>query len=282
MNSPEKKSRLALIAGGGRFPFLVADKAKGQGYDVIAVALRDCASPELAEHVDEFEWVGITQVGKMISTMKRFGADRAIMAGKVWKSQMYSPLKFVKHPPDLKGISIWYRKTSDKSDGGILTAFIEELESEGIRMLSCVEFLRDYMADLGYMTRRKPTKSQQRDIEYGCKIARELARLEVGQSIVVKDCAVAAVEAIEGTDAMIRRGGEIAQGNATLIKFSRPEQDFRFDVPAVGIDTLQVCSEAGIGAIALEAERTLMLDKPDMIEQADAAKIAIVGVKADV
>ncbi len=281
MNNTDDKPRLGLIAGGGRFPFLVADKAREQGYSVVAVAFRGCASPELADHVDEFVWVGLSQLGKIISSLKRYDAYEAIMAGKIWKSVIYSPLELMKHPPDLKTISFWYKKLSDKSDATILTGFMQELEAEGIRLLNSVGLLQEYMADRGCMTLRQPTKSQQQDMEFGWKIARELAGLEVGQAIVVKNCAVAAAEAIEGTDAMIRRGGEITRGGATLIKFSRPKQDFRFDVPAIGLDTLQVCKEAGIGAIAVEAERTLMLDKPELLKRADAAKIAVVGIAVD-
>jgi len=274
---PPADAPLGLIAGQGRFPVLVAREAAARGWRVAAAGFRKYTSPDVGQYAT-LHWVGLARMGALIRTLKRAGVRQAVMAGGVNKRQMYSPLKFVKEPPDRRAVHFWYRRLTDRRDASILSAFADELAAEGIELISSVAFLEAYMADAGAMTRRKPTERQRKDIALGAGIARAIAGLDVGQSLIVKDGNVVAVEAVEGTDDTIRRGGALARGGAVLVKFSRPNQDFRFDVPVVGVDTVSVCQASGVAVIAIEAGRVLMLDKADLLRDAKRAKIAVYGV----
>ena len=277
--SETSDSPLGLIAGAGTLPFLVADGARAHGRLVVAVALKDYASPDLSSHVDRIHWTGLGRMGRLIKHLQDEGVRQAVMIGGVRKAGMYSALKFLRHPPDLRAVKFWYQRLTDRGDASILGGFTEELAHEGIELVSCLDYLGEHLPDAGCMTKRRPTERETADVQFGARIASEIARLDVGQSIIVKQGAVAAVEAVEGTDETIRRGAQLARKGAVLIKFSRPDQDFRYDVPVIGLETMEVCHECGVRVIAVEAGRVLIADKPAAIQEADRKKITLMGIE---
>jgi len=268
---------IGLIAGSYRFPLLLAARAREQGYRVVAVAIRDLTSPEIEGAVDSVEWIRLGQLGKLISVFKSEGISRVYMAGAVRKGEIFGTSRVLKHLPDARAVRFWFQKLRDRRDGTILGALADELSAEGIHLQNSVELLEDSLAVRGCMTRRKLRAREMEDVQFGWKHVRELARLDIGQSILVKDCCVVAVEAVEGTDECIRRGGSLAGPGAVLVKSSRPDQDMRFDVPCVGEQTVQTCHEASVPVIAIEAGKTLLIDKERMLETADALGVSIVG-----
>jgi DUF1009 family protein len=266
---------LGLIAGNGRFPFLVAAAARRAGRRVVAVAIREEAFPDLAAEVDVIEWVGLGQLGKAIDALKSHGVSEAVMAGQVKHKQIFSGIV-----PDLKLMGVLARlaiKNTDSLIGGVADA----LARDGIRLLPSTELLADHMATEGAMSARKPGRDERADVDYGRAVARTLAGLDLGQTVVVKDRAAVAVEAMEGTDEVIRRAGRIAGPGAVVVKVAKPRQDMRFDVPVVGAGTLAAMREAGARVLALEAGRTLILDRPGFLAEADAAGIAVWGMAGE-
>ena len=270
--------RLGLIAGGGRFPLLVARNARAQGVEVAVAALRDNASPEIEAHVDTVKWVSVTQLGRIIRFLRAQRVTEVILAGSVRKTVIYSPAKLLLHPPDARALKMWYQHLKDHKDATIISMFIRELAQEGIEVVSSIKYLPDCLAPEGALSERAPDEREMADIEFGGRIAAALADLDVGQSIMVKDRVVVAVEAVEGTDETIRRGGALAGKGAVLVKFSRTNQDLRFDIPTVGADTVAVCRESGVSAIAVEAGGTLVVDMDEMAAAADEAGIAVCGI----
>jgi hypothetical protein len=265
-------ARLGLIAGNGRFPFLVARAARRAGRPVVCVAIEEEASPELASEVDEIHWVSLGQLGRCIAALKAGGAREAVMAGQVKHRQIFSGIV-----PDLALFGVLARlafKNTDSLIGGVAGA----LEREGIRLLPSTALLEDQLATAGAMTRRRPTSSEMKDIEYGKRVAQALAGLDLGQTVVVKDRAAVAVEAMEGTDEAIRRAGRIAGPGTVVVKVAKPKQDMRFDVPVIGEATLDVLREAGATALAIEAGRTLMLEREQVLRKADDIGVAVYGL----
>jgi DUF1009 family protein len=264
---------LGLIAGNGRFPFLVARAAKRAGRRVVAVAIREEAELSLEAEADETHWVSLGQLGRAIDALKGAGVHEAVMAGQVKHRQIFSDVV-----PDVKLLGVIARlafKNTDSLLGGVADA----LERDGIRLLPSVILLADQMAVLGSMTRRTPSKAEQKDIEYGREVARALAKMDLGQTVVIKDRAAVALEAMEGTDEVIERAGRIAGPGVVVVKVAKPKQDMRFDVPVVGAATIATLLRAGARVLALEAGRTLLLDKPDVLRSADEAGIAIWGME---
>jgi UDP-2,3-diacylglucosamine hydrolase len=254
---------LGLIAGNGRFPFLVAQAARRAGRPVVAVAVKEEASPELEKEVDAFHWVGLGQLGRCIEVLRGAGAHEAVMAGQVKHRQIFSDVV-----PDLKLMAVLARlavKSTDSLIGGVADA----LSREGIRLLSSTTFLADQLATAG---------EERRDIEYGRQVALELGRLDLGQTVVIKDRAAVALEAMEGTDEVIRRAGRIAGPGTSVVKMAKPRQDMRFDVPVVGPGTLTAMQEAQARSLAVESGRTLLIDKPEFLAAADRAGIAVWGM----
>jgi DUF1009 family protein len=264
---------LGLIAGNGRFPFLVAQAARKAGRRVVVAAIKEEADPEIEGAGDEVHWLGLGQLGKCIDTLKAAGVREAVMAGQVKHKQIFSDVV-----PDLKLMGVIARLAFKNTDS-LIGAVADALEREGIRLLASTSLLGDQMASLGAMTRREPTKDEQRDVDYGREIARTLAGMDLGQTVVVKARAAVALEAMEGTDEVIRRAGRLAGPGAVVVKIAKPKQDMRFDVPVVGRRTLAAMSEAGARVLALEAQRTLLLEKALVLREADAAEIAIWGMK---
>jgi len=272
---------LAIIAGWGRFPFLVAESARKLGHRTVVLGLEGEADPELARHADAFHWVGLIQLGKMARLLAREGATLAVMAGGVRKEKMFSRFRILRFRPDLTFLKLWFRALSDKKDATILLAFGRFLEEQGARLMPVAEICPELLGPEGPLAGRAATEDEERDLAFGFGVARELARLDVGQTVLVKERAVIAVEAIEGTDAAIRRAGELCRrGGFSLVKVARPAQDMRFDVPTIGPGTVDALARAGGVAIGYEAGRTLVLDVAETIARANARGIAVLGLDA--
>ena len=267
----EQKETIGIIAGGGRFPFLAAESAGKKGLRVIAVAHQGETDPALADSVDEIIWIKLGQLGKLISALKKNKVKKALMAGTITKQKMFSRLR-----PDLKGLAM-ISKLAIFHDDGILRAFADELGKQGIEIISSTVYLPELLAPCGCLTRRNPSRADREDIKFGWGVAKELGRLDVGQCVVVKRKTVLALEAIDGTDETIQRGGRIAKKDAIVIKVSKPGQDLRFDVPSVGPGTLQTMFQVNAAVLAIEAGKTLMFDYAEMIEYADKNGMTIVA-----
>jgi UDP-2,3-diacylglucosamine hydrolase len=268
---------LGLLAGNGRFPFLVAEEARRNGRRVVAVAFREDADPALEQVVDSIHWVFVGELNKWIKIFKKENVEEAVMAGLVRHSNMYADLK--KFHPDMRALKLFWRLRDRKADT-ILGGVAEELAKSGITLVPSIMHLTQCLAPEGVLTKRKPDSRERADIEFGYKLAKEMAGLDIGQTICVKNKAVIAVEAMEGTDRCLRRAGEMAGGNFVVVKVSKPKQDLRFDVPVIGLNTLESFREAGGGILAIEAAKTLMFDRDKMVKWADEEKISIVGVPA--
>ena len=270
--------RLGLIAGNGRFPILFAQSAKAKGVNLIAVAIEDEASPEIEKYVEKLYWVGVAKIGKLIKTLKDENIDKVVMAGGLTKSHIHSKFKHLKLRPDLRAINMWYKKLRSKHDHSILEAVAEELAEDGIQLISSIDYVGHLMAEKGCLTKREPSDREASDIEFGWKIAKEIAGMEIGQCIVVKDKIVLAVEAIEGTNETIKRGGKLGRSKVVVIKLSKKGQDLRFDVPTIGTETINYLKEAGVSTLAIESGKTLILDKKDTVKLADRNKISIIAL----
>lgn len=264
---------LGLIAGNGRFPFLAAAGARRAGRRVIALAIREETDPGLEAEVDAFHWVGLGQLGKAIDLLKKAGAHEALMAGQVKHKQIFSRVV-----PDLKLVSVLARLAFQNTDS-LIGGVADALSREGITLLSSVAFLGDQLATVGAMTRRRPGRDQRADIEYGETVARALSGMDLGQTAVVKGRAAVALEAMEGTDEVIRRAGRLAGAGTTVVKVSKPDQDMRFDVPVVGPGTLDAMTEAETSVLALDAGHTLVVEKGAFLERAEAAGMVVWGLE---
>jgi hypothetical protein len=254
-------------------PILVARGARQAGRRVVAVAIREEADEAVESEVDEIHWISLGQLGKCISVLRGSGVREAVMAGQVKHRQIFSDVV-----PDLKLLGVLARlavKSTDSLIGGIADA----LAREGIVLQSSIEFLKEHLATPGSMSRRRPSASEAADIRYGLIAARALAGLDLGQTAVVKDRAAVALEAMEGTDEVIARAGRIAGTGCVVVKVAKPKQDLRFDVPVVGRRTLAAMKDAGARTLAIESERTLIIDRPEFVGEADDAGIAVWGVE---
>ena len=268
MNATQKP-RIGLIAGSGQFPKLFIQGAREAGYEVVTVGFEGETEPELAALSDQFYWLKLGQLSKLVQTFKNAGVQRAAMTGAINKTRMYSKIR-----PDWRAFKL-LRKLHNKKDDSLLRALAEELESDGIRIEPSTLFLPTLLAAAGTYTRRRLSHSESRDIEFGWHLAREIGRLDIGQCLVVKDQAVLAVEGIDGTDATIRRGGGLCHGGAIVLKLSKPSQDLRFDVPAVGLQTIDAMRAVKARVLVIEAGKTLLFDRERMIQEADLAGITI-------
>lgn len=264
--------KIGLISGSGKFPLMFAEAARREGFEVIAVAHEGETSPDLETSVDKIFWVKLGQLGKLIDILKRENVTEAVMAGGINKKNIYGRIR-----PDMKALSVW-SKLKSRLDDGILRAVASILEDEGIVIRESTLFLQSLMAPKGVLTKRKPRGTEEKDIEFGWKVAKEIGRLDIGQCVVVKDLVVLAVEAIEGTDETIRRGGYLGKAGAVVIKIIKPQQDLRFDLPAVGLKTIRTMAEVDASCLALEAEKVILFEKEQMLLEADRNKIAIVAL----
>ncbi|MCG6892423.1 MAG: UDP-2,3-diacylglucosamine diphosphatase LpxI [Desulfobacteraceae bacterium] len=264
--------RIGLIAGNGQFPLLFSRAAREKGWEVYAAAYVNEAEPLLADTVTALEWLHLGQVKRLVRFFKRHGVDQAVMLGGIRKTRMFTDVR-----PDLKAISLIAGMRSTHDDG-ILSAFADALEADGIRIRASTFLLPELLAPEGCWTRRKPNRSENADLLLGCRLAKAIGRLDIGQCVVVGGGSVLAVEAIDGTDATIRRGAALGQGNAVVVKACKPNQDRRFDMPAVGAQTVATMAEAGATALAVECGQAVVFDRQDMIGLADRHGIAVVGI----
>jgi len=279
----EKPRRVGLLAGWGRYPFIVAEALQEQGVEVYCLGMHGHAQPGLAELCTDFQWMGLCKMGRAIRYFKRHGVTEISMLGKIHKVALFQPWRWLRHLPDFKTVRTFIphflTRKKDCRDDTLLTAVVELFACEGIRFVPPTDYVPELLAGEGRMTRRQPSVAQWRDIEFGWEIARRMGGLDVGQSVVVKDQAVMAVEAVEGTDLCVRRAGELCRtGGFTVVKVAKPNQDMRFDVPAVGIKTLESMRAAGGRVLAIEAGRTILLEEPQVIEFADKHKLVIVSL----
>lgn len=272
----ETTKNIGIIAGGGQFPFIAAEAAIKQGLRVIAIAFEGEAEQTLEDNVDEIEWIKLGQLGRLIKAFKKQNVTKAIMAGTINKSRMFGNVK-----PDLKGLA-FISKFAIFHDDNILRALADELQQEGIEIVSSTLYLPELLALEGCLTKRKPNKEEKKDIEIGLKVARELGRLDIGQCVVVRNKTILALEAIDGTNATILRGGKIAGGKAVVVKVSKPSQDLRFDIPSVGLETIQSMIDVKATVLAIEAGKTLIFDREKMIDLANINKISIISCNLQV
>jgi len=267
--------RIGLIAGNGRFPIIFAENAKRLGYAISAVAHIGETEPELERYVERIHWVEIGQFNKLIQALKGDGVRQAVMLGGIKKTHVFTTVR-----PDLRALAVASRLKQLKDDA-ILREVATELESEGIQIRESTFGLRGILVEEGSLTKRAPSKKEWEDIRYGWEVAQEIGRLDIGQCVVVKNRVVVAVEAVEGTDEAIRRGGALARDGAVVVKRSKPQQDLRFDLPAVGPTTVEAMSSVKASVLALEADRCVLLDREEMLRKAEQAGIAIVGLPRD-
>jgi len=267
-------TRYGMIAGNGRFPLLALESARQLGLDVTAIAIKEEASPEVEARAARCHWISLGQLGRLIEICKSEGIAEVMMCGQVKHAKIFSSIV-----PDWRLVKLLASLPSKNTDG-LIGGVRKILEDEGIQLRDSTMLLKPLLATAGVMTRRKPTKEESADIEYGRRVANALAGFDVGQSAAICERACVALEAMEGTDAMLRRAASLASGRRlTLVKVARRREHLLFDVPVAGLDTIPVMRETGTTALAVEAGRTLLLDREKMIAAADEAEIAIVGVE---
>jgi UDP-2,3-diacylglucosamine hydrolase len=277
-----QNEKLGLIAGNGKFPFLVLDAARAQGYEVVVAAIREEAFPEIESHgAAAVHWLSLGELSKLIETFQREGVRRAIMAGQVRHKQIFSSIR-----PDWRLAKLLLSLTTRNTDS-LLGAIAKVLADEGITLEKSTWLLDPLLVKAGVLTRRQPTDQEHKNIEYGRAVARRLAEHDIGQTVVIAQSACVAVEAMEGTDAAIERAGQIMRSlpgdpstlsrALTVVKIAKPKQDMRFDVPVVGVKTIEVMQAAGASCLALDAEKCLLLEGEKVIDAANAAGIAILA-----
>jgi UDP-2,3-diacylglucosamine hydrolase len=267
-------NRYGLIAGNGKFPFLVLEAARSQGIDMVVAAIKEETFPDIERYAKTVHWMSLGQLGKLIKTFKNEGVNQAVMAGQVKHKQIFSSIV-----PDLKMIQL-LASLAVKNTDSLIGAVAAVLEHEGIHLMDSTLFLRPLLPDPGLLTRRAPSDEEKRDLEYGYKLARDLGRLDIGQTVAVTDGACIAVEAMEGTDAVMERAASLVNGRPLrVVKLAKPNQDLRFDVPVVGLATIELMARLKVSALAIEARKTLMIDREKLLREADGRGIAIIAVE---
>ena len=263
-------SRWGLIAGNGRFPFLVLEGARSQGIEMVVIAIKEEAAPELEAQTKRLHWVSLGELSKTIDLLHKEGVTQAVMAGQVKHTKIFSAIR-----PDWKLAKLLFALPRKNTDA-LIGAVAKVLEDEGIRLVDSTLFLKPLVPEAGVLTRRAPSEEEVVDIEYGLGVARQIAGMDVGQTVVISDKACVAVEAMEGTDETIARAARLANGRKlVVVKVSKPKQDMRFDVPVVGLPTIQQMRDSGATALAVDAGRTLFFDREKLIELANQVGIAI-------
>ncbi len=261
----------------GELPKAIAIEARQKGFHVTAVALEPLADSSLSSYVDDIRWINVGKLGEIIDSLKHSAVSDVVMAGKVPKSLLYKS----RITPDLRAIKLLLT-LKDRSDDSIMLAIMREMEKDGIKLLNTTDFCSDMLMNSGVLTKKGPTEEEWDDIRFGWRVAKEIGRLDIGQTVVVKNQAVMAVEAIEGTDEAIKRGGYYANEGAVVVKVSKPQQDMRFDVPVVGIDTLRAMMEVKARVLAIETGKSILLQKEHFIRDAEDAGISVVGYRDDI
>ncbi|MFK7779460.1 MAG: UDP-2,3-diacylglucosamine diphosphatase LpxI [Gimesia sp.] len=279
----KKNTQLGLLAGAGRFPIVFAEQARQQGFSVCCLGIFGMANEELIDACDTFHWIPLARIGRAIKLFQRENVNRIVMAGKIEKTVLFDPFRIFKLLPDLRTLHMWYRYAKkDRKDDTLLLAVIKEFERDNLFFESALDYCPELLVKHGFLTKRHPSQPQWEDIKMGWDIAKQMGQLDIGQSIVINDKAVIAVEAIEGTDRAIQRAGELCKrGGFTVVKVAKPHQDRRFDVPTVGIKTLQSMHEAGGRVLAIESNQTIMIDQQEVADLADKLGIAIVSLNEE-
>ncbi len=285
MSSPYAKRRIGMLAGWGCYPIVIAEALRRQGCEVYCLGTIGHADPALAEVCTDFHWLGLAKFGTAIRYFHRQGVTEIMMAGKIFKVRLFQRWAWLRHLPDLRTIRMFaphmLTRRKDCRDDSLLLAIVEEFAREGIRFAPPTDYAPELLVKAGQLTRRGPTAWQQKDIEFGWRMAKEMGRLDIGQSVAVKDQAVLAVEAVEGTDECIRRAGALCRaGGFTVVKVAKPQQDMRFDVPTIGLGTLETMHAAGGKVLAVEAGKTIFLDQDKVVDFADRNGMVIVAVSA--
>jgi UDP-2,3-diacylglucosamine hydrolase len=275
-SSATSPPRWGLIAGNGRFPFLVLEAARSQGIDMAVIALREEASPELEGVATRLHWVSLGELSRALKLLHQEGVTHAVMAGQVKHNKIFSSIR-----PDWKLAKLLFSLPKRNTDA-LIGAMARVLESEGIELVDSTTFLRPLVPQRGVLTVRAPGEFEAADIAYGREIARQIAALDLGQTVVVRERACVAVEAMEGTDETIARAARLAGGGPlVVVKVAKPRQDMRFDVPVIGLETVEVMKQANVTALAIDADRTLIFELPKVVNAADAAGIAIEAFAPD-
>ncbi len=257
---------------------MFAKAARDNNVPIVAVGIEGETSPEIEQYVEKLYWVGVAQIGKLIKAFKQEHISRAVMAGGLKKTNMFTSWRNLRFLPDLRTINLWYRHVKKRDDHSLLEAVADELLKDGIELQNSTLYVPQLLAQKGTLTKKQPTEQEMEDVHFGWPVAKEIARLGVGQCIVIKEKVVLAVEALEGTDEAIRRGGVLGKEGIVVIKVSKHDFDPRFDIPTVGLETIKTLKESSASVLALEAEKTLILDVEETIQAADRAQIAIVGL----
>lgn len=268
-----RNSNIGIIAGGGQFPLLFIEAAQKAGRRVVVVGHKNETDPKVAEAADAFCWVKLGQLGKIISFFKKQFVFETVFLGTITKTKIFRDVL-----PDLKALTLW-NKIDRRQDDAILRAIAAAVEAEGINVVESTLYLRHLLFPTGVLTKNKPSRSQRKDIEFGWQNARAIGGLDIGQCVVVRDCTVLAVEAIDGTDATIRRGGMLAKEDAVVVKVRKPGQDFRFDLPATGHKTIKTLASVDGAVLAVEAGQSILFDREKTIAAANKNGIVIVGVR---
>ncbi|MFO0917995.1 MAG: UDP-2,3-diacylglucosamine diphosphatase LpxI [Planctomycetaceae bacterium] len=282
LSTTRPSTRVGLLAGAGRFPLIFAEEARRQGLKVCCVGVLGMAPPELADICHTYHTTPVARLGRAIRLFKRDHVHRVVMAGKIEKTVLFQPWRMFRLLPDFRTLHMWFRyAVQNRKDDTLLLAVIREFEHDQIYFESALDYCPELLVKHGFLTRRRPTDAQWKDIRFGWDVAKEMGRLDIGQSIIVNDLAVIAVEAIEGTDKAIVRAGELCRrGGFTVVKVAKPQQDRRFDVPA-SARKRSISARGGGRVLAVEASQTIILDEPEVVELADRLGIAIVAVKAE-
>jgi DUF1009 family protein len=272
--------KLGLIAGNGRFPFLVLDAARGAGHDVTVIALKEETFPDLATAAARspaapVHWISLGQLGRCVSLLKDAGVEKAVMAGQVKHTRLFADIV-----PDMTLLGVLMRLKARNTDA-LISGVADVLRDQGIDLIDSTAFLSSLLARPGVLTARAPNEEQQADLDFGYRVADTVAGLDIGQTIAVKSAAVVAVEAMEGTDTVIARAGQLAGRGVRIVKVAKPNQDMRFDVPVIGVSTIEAMNAAGADVLAIDAGKTLMIDGEAVIRAADEAGICIVGRRLD-
>ncbi|MCA1765943.1 MAG: UDP-2,3-diacylglucosamine diphosphatase LpxI [Desulfobulbaceae bacterium] len=266
-------SKIGIVAGGGQFPILFAKAARAEGRQVMVAAHKGESDPQIGEVADDICWVKLGQLGKVVKFFRQRGVSEAVLLGTITKTRIFKDIL-----PDIKGLALWNR-LKVRQDDSILRAVAGALEGEGIKILESTCYLQELLFPKGLLTKKKYSPRQLEDINFGWRMAREVGRLDIGQCVVVRDGTVLAVEAIEGTDAAIIRGGRLGREKSVVVKVKKPNQDFRFDLPAIGVKTIDSMISVGAKGLAVEAGQALLFDGQAMIDQANRAGIVVVGVE---
>jgi len=285
MDSQETPEKIGIVAGWGRYPIVLAHALKRQGRQVYCVGITGHADPLLADICDDFEFKGVAKLGAAIRYFTRHNVRIATMAGKIHKTLMFQRYSWLRHLPDWRCVRTFYphfiTMTRDRADDTLLTAVIEAYAEDGVTLAPATDFAPELLVKLGTLTKRNLSQTARKDVEFGWRLAKEMGGLDVGQTVAVKGRAVLAVEAVEGTDECIRRAGNLCpKGGFTVVKVAKPDQDMRFDVPTIGLGTIQTLHAAGATVLAIEAGKTIIIDEADVVAEANRLGVAVVACNA--